>query len=221
MPTHTRRRFTTLAAAAGLSPALRGLSTMAQPSAPEAEPLLLQPNGWMPNNPRLPVLLYRAAVPTAGDTATRMETLFTANGWPPQWRNGVYTYHHYHSTAHEVLGFARGQARLVLGGPTNDPQTGQQTGPATDIQTGPSPSHELTVHAGDVLLLPTGTGHCEISCSADLLVIGAYPPNQHWDICRQAPDAAAQKRMASLPFPSSDPVHGADGPLRRLWPNPA
>ncbi len=206
MTTHTRRRFTSLAAAAGLSPALRGLDTVAQSVAPPTtEPILLHPNGWMPNNTRLPVLLYRAAMPTAGDTATRMESLFTANGWPPQWRNGVYTFHHFHSTAHEVLGFARGEARLILGGPRE----------------GPSPGRELTLRAGDVLLLPTGTGHCELSCSADLLVIGAYPPGQHWDICRSAPDLAAQTRMATLPFPPSDPVHGPEGPLRRLWPDPA
>ncbi len=199
MPTHSRRRFNTLAAAAGLAPALGSLPVLAD-TPPQPEPLLLHPNGWMPNNPRLPVLLYRAAVSTNGDTATRMESLFTTNGWPPQWRNGVFTFHHFHSTAHEVLGFARGEARLVLGG---------------------EGAHELTIRAGDVLLLPTGTGHCELSCSADFLVIGAYPPDQHWDICRTAPDPAAQTRMATLPFPPSDPVHGPTGPLRRLWPNPA
>ena len=196
----SRRRFNALATAASLSPALDSLAGTPASSAPIAEPILLKQNGWMPNNGRLPILLYRGAVTTAGDSADRMEALFTTNGWPPQWRNGVYTFHHYHSTAHEVLGFARGEARLVLGGEGN---------------------HELTVRAGDVVLLPTGTGHCELSCSSDFLVIGAYPPDQHWDICRAAPDAAAQTRMATLPFPPSDPVHGPAGPLRRLWPSPA
>ena len=41
------------------------------------EVLQLAANGWMPNNPHLPVLLYRSAVSAAGsDPAATFEELF-------------------------------------------------------------------------------------------------------------------------------------------------
>ena len=49
-------------------------------SAAMPEALQLTANGWMPNNPHLPVLLYRNAVPAAGsDPAATFEALFRRN----------------------------------------------------------------------------------------------------------------------------------------------
>jgi uncharacterized protein YjlB len=186
-----RRRFGAMMAVVGTS---MGTGAFAADANPEV--LRLSKNGWMPNNDLLPVLLYRGAFATQQEMASAMEATFEHTGWPPQWRNGVYDFHHYHSTAHEVLGFARGWGKLVLGG---------------------EGGHELVVKSGDVAVLPAGTGHCRLDASADFLVIGAYPKGETWDICRSAPDAATLDRMRKVAFPASDPVSGAGGPLARHW----
>lgn len=162
---------------------------------PEPEVRRFEPSGGVPNNPNLPVLIYPRICP-GGPAAC--ETLIGGNGWECRWRDGIFDFHHFHSTAHETLAVARGSARVRIGGEEGE---------------------EIDVSTGDVLILPAGTGHKRISSSPDFLVVGAYPPGQDYEI--EKPDAAdlneAMNRIRKVPLPGSDPVTGREGALTRLW----
>jgi uncharacterized protein YjlB len=157
-------------------------------------------DGIVPNNPKFPALLYRGAVQLKGrrfPPEVVIDALFDSNGWARSWRDTVYDFVHYHSQIHEVMGVARGSARIECGGVKG---------------------RVLSLRAGDVLVLPAGTGHRLIESSRDFLVVGAYPQGGTYDECtdtRERPDAA--KRIAKVRKPDTDPVHGRGGPLREAW----
>ena len=161
--------------------------------------LRLSPNGEFPNS-ALPVLVYHDS---GLDSPAAAERTFADRDWRGSWRDGIFDFHHFHSTAHEVLAIVAGEVELRLGGPGDA-------------------GHALTARRGEVLVLPAGTGHCRVGASGDLLVVGAYPGGMEWDICRgdaaQAEEVA--RRLAAVPLPSTDPLHGADGPLCELWQDP-
>jgi uncharacterized protein YjlB len=160
---------------------------------------VLSDDGTYPNNAKLPLLVYQAAVRLQGpDPAATFEDLFAANGWGGSWRNGVYGYHHYHSTAHEVLGVYRGSARVQLGGPEGA---------------------VFEVHPGDVVLIPAGVAHKNLGASGDFGVVGAYPAGQRPDIKygRAGERPRADRAIAQVGRPAADPIYGPQGPLSEHW----
>ena len=156
--------------------------------------LQLAPSGEIPNS-SLPVLVYRDS---GLDDPVAAQRTFADRDWRGAWRDGVYPFHHFHSTSHEVLAIVSGEVTLILGGLDGS---------------------ELVAGRGDVLVLPAGTGHCRIDASEDLLVVGAYPGGMEWDVCRGDPAEREliARNIAAVPLPSTDPLHGADGPLCDLW----
>lgn len=166
----------------------------------EPETFVFADDGSIPNNPKLPFLIYRGIIDLKGnpDPEELVERIFAGNQWGEMWRNGIYRYVHYHSMIHEAMGLARGRARARFGG---------------------NAGVEIELLAGDVCVLPAGTGHQCLWASADLMVIGAYPPSGKYDLCRgsKAEHARAVAAIAEVPTPPSDPVFGRAGPLTRLW----
>jgi uncharacterized protein YjlB len=79
------------------------------------ETFYFEDDGGIPNA-ELRVLVYHD-VDAARDGAAACEQLFAANDWLGVWRDGIFPFHHFHSTAHEVLAVVSGTARVMLGGP--------------------------------------------------------------------------------------------------------
>jgi uncharacterized protein YjlB len=170
---------------------------LALPQSPEV--VRLREDGGVPNNPKLPLVIYRQAVRfDSQDRAALLVELFGRHGWRDAWRDGIYDFLHFHTGTHEVLGIARGRVTVQFGGPE-----------------GP----KIALHAGDVAVLPAGAGHRRVRASRDLLVVGAYPDGGRYDepTPEQIELAEARRSIAAVPRPRQDPVYGADGPLMSLW----
>lgn len=190
-------------------------------AASSVEHYLLPEAGISPNNARLPLLVYRAAVRVgADDPEGDLERAFGANNWGNGFRGDTFPFHHYHSFAHEVVGCARGTARVQFGGPS---------GPVVEVK------------AGDAVLIPAGVVHCRIDDTPGYNSVGAYPPGQQPDLCvlsdsdariasgRSDAEGLALKVIGTrelpaikasidrTPLPPTDPIGGHDGAVQALW----
>lgn len=159
-------------------------------------------SGNTPNN-ILPVILYKKAFgDDLEDPATFLEERFKKNNWTNSWRNGIYSYNHFHSNTHEVLGVYKGYAKVRIGG---------EKGKKIDLE------------VGDIIILPAGTGHQALESSKDFGIVGAYPNGKKWDIyktknMKKEDFLKAKKNISKVPIPKQDPwtVDDPKG-LTLLW----
>lgn len=160
---------------------------------------LLAEDGTFPNNPTLPLLIYRSVLKlSAHPRGESIIELFESNGWSNAWENGIYDYHHYHSTTHEVIGIAKGSARVQFGG---------EHGVAIQLE------------KGDVVIIPAGVAHKKLSGEEEFRCVGAYPDGREYDINtgQKNERPRADENIKELPIPEADPVFGANGPLQKNW----
>ncbi|MDT0645806.1 cupin domain-containing protein [Zunongwangia sp. F260] len=161
------------------------------------EKYFFKDDGSIPNN-KLPLLLYKKAFSERGDSGAEwLENRFSENNWRNSWRNGVFSYHHYHSNTHEVLGVYSGSALLQLGGEKGE---------------------KLEVTAGDIIVIPAGVGHKNLG-SEDFHIVGAYPNGMEHDMNygKEPERPKADKNIAAVPLPEADPLLGKNEGLPRLW----
>lgn len=163
------------------------------------EPIQLKfkDDGKIPNSP-LPLLIYKNVFSEEKAAKDFIRSHFQSHNWRNAWDNGIYDYHHYHSTTHEVLGIYSGYATLQFGG-----EDGEQ----------------ISIEEGDVVIIPAGVGHKKISASDDFAVIGAYPNGMDYDIKKgdsgERPEA--DENLSKVPMPENDPVYGKTEGLIALW----
>jgi uncharacterized protein YjlB len=152
-------------------------------------------DGRIPNNPELPLLVYAGVLGESDLSPSRCKELLAENRWGGAWVNGVFSYHHYHSNAHEVLCVMSGEASVALGGPEG-----------TTVE----------VKAGDVVVIPAGVGHRNAGSTSDFAVLGAYPRGQESYDLRTGEEGERPEvleNIRNVPLPEADPLYGPGGPL--------
>lgn len=165
----------------------------------EIREYLFEDDGRIPNNPTLPLLVYPQAFAKSDRDPSRCKELLSQNGWGGAWVDGVFSYHHYHSNAHEVLCVVGSSAIIAFGGPEGE---------------------TVEVEAGDVVVIPAGVGHCNKESKGGFSVLGAYPRGQEsYDLRTGEEDERPEvlENIRNVPLPESDPLFGERGPLLQRW----
>lgn len=150
-------------------------------------------------NSDLPVLYYPQILkPPFLFPGRHVKQLFQSNGWANNWRHGIYTYHHYHSITHEAMGVIKGSTTLLLGG---------------------EGGIDITIHKGDIIVIPAGVAHKNLCKESDVTCIGGYPDGRDYDMNYGKPGErpGTDKNIAVVPLPDSDPFYGRGEGLTRIW----
>ncbi|MGI8598764.1 MAG: cupin [Chitinophagaceae bacterium] len=162
------------------------------------ETFFVKDDGIFPNS-HLPVLYFPQILNLprlfAGGA---VRNLFKKNNWGNNWKAGIYTYHHYHSICHEVLGFIKGETLLLLGGESGV---------------------TIFVEKGDVLVIPAGVAHINLGKEKDITCIGGYEGGRNYDMKYGEPGERkkADNNIQSVPLPETDPVTGDTQGLPEIW----
>jgi len=169
---------------------LWSLPSPSSSSPPEVHKLYMDNDGTYPNNPTHPLLLYRSAF--HGTQQEGYTKIVSSGEWTSPWVWGIFTYHHYHTTAWELLICVKGQADIQIGG---------SNGPIVNIS------------KGDVMLVPPGLAHKQIRDSGGFTLLGSYPIegcSGPVDTVRGAPTEDQKANIEACVTPKRDPVLGLD-----------
>src|SRR5215212_7073678 len=164
----------------------------------QPEVYFVKDDGIFPNN-NLPILYYPGILKLPRlFPALTVKNLFKKNNWSNNWKQGIYTYHHYHSITHEVLGICKGETLLQLGG---------------------EKGITLLAQKGDVLVIPAGVAHMNLGKENDVTCVGGYPDGKDYDIRfgKKSERPRADRNIASVPIPTTDPVFGKKKGLVEIW----
>ncbi len=158
----------------------------------------LNDNGTFPNS-KFPALLYKGVldIPLLFP-ATHVSHIFEKNNWGNSWDAGIFEYHHYHSTVHEVLGIYKGSTTVLLGG---------------------DDGKEVFIEKGDILVIPAGVAHKSLGDENDVGCVGAYPYAQPYDMNYGKPSERPKtdENLKRVPIPDNDPLQGDEAGLPDIW----
>jgi uncharacterized protein YjlB len=155
-------------------------------------------NGQFPNS-FLPALLYKGILDISGlFPAHHIIHQFKENGWANAWKSGIFTYHHYHSTTHEVVGVYKGKTTLLLGG---------------------EKGHRVEIACGDMLIIPAGVAHKNLGIETNVKCVGAYPDGHAYDMNygRTGERPETDVNIAGVSLPLSDPLKGMTAGVVETW----